>query len=213
MNFVFDDSDEWRESDKHLFSLLCEDKFFQATVNEARQKLNIKEGKLYKNLAKAEIIEISEKYADIIVEAFDLAKHWEFPLSFFIATGKIKSPGKGIYISALMIPMNKIRGEFLHPESFSLEVTEKMGFYNLIKHLEKNKSKIREHLNKLPQKRNEIDNLEMRIAIKRLSSEGKTIDEIYDYLTEHYNHLDPDKEKIRNWIKRNEKLLMGYKIS
>lgn len=213
MNVIFEESDGWRESDRHLFKLLLEDKFFQKVVNEARQKLQINENNLYKNFSTAKVVNISEEYSHIIVGTFDLAIHWEFPLSFFIATGKIKSPGAGIYISALTIPMNKIRGEFLHPESFSLEVTEKMGFQNLINHLSKNRKRIKEYLNRLPRKRNEVQNLEMRLDIKRLCSENKNINEIYDYLMDHYAELEPDKEKVRNWIRRNKELLMGYKIT
>lgn len=213
MNVIFDDSDEWRESDKHLFKLLCEDKLFQEAVNEARRKLKVKEGKLYKNLATAEICQISEKYANIIVEIFDLAKHWEFPLSFFIATGKIKSPGKGIYISALIIPMNKVRGEFLHPESFSLEVTEKMGFQNLIDHLIKNKHGIKEHLNRLPQKRAELTSLRMRLDVKKLCEKKYTLDQILDFLDKKYEDSAPDRQTLKHWIRRNEQYLMGFRIT
>lgn len=214
MKVIFDESaGEWRESDKHLFRILVEDRFFQEAITEARHKLKLKKGEFHKNFINAQVYIISQEYADIIINTFDLHKFWKVPIAFFIATNKAQTPGDGIYISGLAIPLNPIRNEFLHPDSFELTVVEKMGFENLVDHLIKNKEKIKKHLNKLPRKRNEVQNLEMRIDIKKLCNNGKTIDEIYDYLIKNYDHLNPDKEKIRNWIKRNEQYLMGNKIT
>lgn len=214
MEVKFDNSGEtWRLEDRNIVKLLAVDKTFNEVINKARLECKLDPVHLPEDFINANMYSISVKHARWLIEYFDLHKLWLHTLSYFIITGKLVSPGNGIYISGTSIAYNPVRKKFLHPDSFSLIVTEKTGFDNLIATLVERKAEINKILNDLPKRRNMINGIKYKIDIKRLMDEGKTIEEIFTYLTENYPKIDFDIIHIRNWMRRIEQHLKGFKLT
>lgn len=212
MKFEFDNSvGDWDESDKQLFQFLVRDKQFIDLVIGARKNLGINELNLLENFATAQIYETAKIYTTKILKFYDLHFAWFHPISFFIVTGKVQSPGKGIYMSGISLSFKNRRGKFMYSGPFEITITENIGIDKFYKFIRNNKIEIKKAINQLPKRRiaiKDLKSLKIRLAIKEL--EGKTVKEISDKLIQ---HTDLDEPNIRHYIRRNKQFIEGSKIT
>lgn len=214
MKFEFDNSNgDWEESDKQLFQFLIRDKQFIDLVIEARKEIGIKESNLPKNFSTGQIYEIAKSYTKEIIDLYSLHNAWFHSISFFIVTGKVQSPGMGIYLSGFSKSFNIRKKEFLYSGPFEIIITEKVGIDKLYKFIKNKKLEIKKALKQLPKRRRGINDLDlkMRLKVKELSDAGATVKEISEKLLVQYSNLD--EQKIRHNIRRNKQFIEGSKIT
>lgn len=204
---------EWTHRDSNHFKLISAHKFFRDTIIQARKKMKLKQDNLPKNFATAELYELSDHPAQLIVDRYDLPVKWKEPLRFFIVTGKMRSPGAEIIRSGYSKRANLVREEmFVHQDSFSINVYENIGYTNLAKYIKVNRKEIEKSLNDLPRRRSLKKNLEISIDIVKLLDQGKKIPEILDRLTHKYGDKAPLEVNLRMMIKRINSALNGAEI-
>lgn len=215
MKFEFDNSNGvWDQSDKQLFQFLILDKPFIDLVIKARKEIDIDEPNLPKNFTTAQIYEIAKRYTKEIIDFYSLHNSWFHPISFFIATGKVQSPGIGIYMSGFSESFNAIKGKFLYAGPFEITITENIHINNLYKFIKNNKVEIKKALKRLPKCRisiKDLENLKIRLEVKELSDAGLTVKEISEKLLVQYSDLD--EQMVRHYIRRNKQFIEGSKIT
>ncbi|OGE18142.1 hypothetical protein A2769_02755 [Candidatus Daviesbacteria bacterium RIFCSPHIGHO2_01_FULL_37_27] len=212
MKFKFDDSNgDLDESDKQLFQFLIQDKQFLELVIKARQEMGIDESNLPVNFATAQFYEIAKKYTEKILELYDLHHLWFHPISFFIVTGKVQSPGSGIYMSGVSGSFDSRRGEWVYSGPFEITITENIGIDKLYKFIGDHRNTIKAAIKQLPKRRisiKDLRSLKIRLEIKKL--EGVSVKEISEKLIK---YKDLDEQKIINYIRRNKQYIEGSKIT
>lgn len=204
---------EWRDNDLDLLDLILIDKDFIKLVNKARKeaKLNVK--RLPNNFLTAQIYNIALDYAKRIVDLFDLHRIWLSTISSYIVTGKLLSPGEGIYISEGSIPYNFERKSFLHADSFELIVTEKTSFYNVRDYLDLHKKEIKAILKRLPKRRRVESRIDVLMIVKQHMQQGENAKKIYNFLYEKDPNVNVSMEQVRHYIRRINQFLKGLPIT
>lgn len=207
---LIDDRGKWRKRDRDYFKLLSSTRTFRDLIKKARQEIGLNEERLPKNFETGKLYAATQEYSRNLIDLYDLSEFWEEPLRFFIATGKMPSPGQGIYLSGLSIEFNPSRDP-MRPSSFKIEVSEKMGYTNIIKFVNQNKQYIQNYLDKLPNRRSKINNAEIKLDVYKLYEEKVPVSEIAQFLVNKYD-ISVDEQTIWNWIRRMNQALFGKEI-
>ena len=206
-----DDWGEWRERERVYFKFLSGTKDFQKIIEKARREIGLNEKNLPKNFETGELHSLTEKYAQDIVEIYGLGMFWNEPIRFLIVTGKMPSPGKGIAMSGwtpVFDPDNKM---FIPPSTFSITVSEQMGYSSIKEFIDQNKNYIQTFLKKLPPKRSQMKKAEIKLDVFRLYERKVPVPKIAQFIVNKYDESF-EEQVIWNWIRRMEQTLYGRRI-
>lgn len=208
---LIEDWGTWRAREQNYFRFLSGTKNFQNLIKKARREIRINERKLPKNFETGELHSQTEKYAQEIVDIYGLGIFWNEPIRFFIVTGKMPSPGEGIAMSAWTPVLNPDKKTAIPPSTFSITVSEQMGYSSIKDFVDQNKDYIQNFLKKLPPKRSRMEKAEIKLDVFKLYEKKVPVPKIAQFIVDKYDK-SLEEQIIWNWIRRMEQALYGRKI-